>query len=367
MTGTRLLMTADAVGGVWQYATDLAEALAPHDVEAVLVLLGPSPSAAQRARAEAIAGLTLIDTGLPLDWMADGPAPVVCAGEVVAEIAAREAVDLVQLNMPTLGARAHFPAPVVAVTHGCVGTWWQAARQEPLDPNFAWHRAMMRDGLARADFVVAPSAAYGAIVRHYYELPHAPLTVHNGRIAADAAPAARHDCALTVGRLWDTVKQAELLDAAAARLAVPFHAAGAVTGPHGEQVSLDHLHLLGELNAPEIAAALAAQPVFVSAASFEPFGLAVLEAAQAGCALVLSDIGTFRELWDGAALFVSEQTPDAYARAVEQVIGNEQQRRTLGEAAKARAERYTPDASAAAMARIYRALQAAHPAKREAA
>ncbi|MGN6374939.1 MAG: glycosyltransferase family 4 protein [Sphingomonas sp.] len=367
MRRTRLLMTADAVGGVWQYATDLADALAPQGVETVLVVFGPSPSAAQRQRAAAIPGLKLIDSGLPLDWMADGPAPVVRAGEIVAEIAQAEGVDVVQLNMPTLAARAHFPAPVVAVTHGCVGTWWQAARTEPLADGYAWHQALMHDGLTHADFVVAPSAAYGAIVQHHYRLPHAPLTVHNGRMPPQTRPAARHDHALTVGRLWDTVKQARLLDQAAAGLAVPFHAAGAAVGPHGEQVVLEHLHHLGELDADDIADALAAQPVFVSAASFEPFGLAVLEAAQAGCALVLNDIATFRELWDGAALFVTEQTPAAYRRAIEQLIGNDAERTALGLAAQERAARYTPDATAAAMARIYRALQTARPLKREAA
>ncbi len=45
------------------------------------------------------------------------------------------------------------------------------------------------------------------------------------------------------------------------------------------------------------------RPIFVSTSLYEPFGLAVLEAAQAGCPLVLSDIATFRELWDGAAIF----------------------------------------------------------------
>ena len=38
----KLLMTADRVGGVWQYATDLARALAPLGVETVVAVLGPA-------------------------------------------------------------------------------------------------------------------------------------------------------------------------------------------------------------------------------------------------------------------------------------------------------------------------------------
>ena len=44
----RILMTADAVGGVWQYATELASALAGLGHETILALLGPPPSDAQR-------------------------------------------------------------------------------------------------------------------------------------------------------------------------------------------------------------------------------------------------------------------------------------------------------------------------------
>jgi len=365
MTALRVLLTADAVGGVWQYATDLAEALLPHEIETVLALLGPPPGDAMRDRAAAIPRITLVDTGLPLDWTTEDPAAVVRAGEIVAELASSAGVDLVQLNMPTLAARAHFSMPVMAVTHGCVGTWWQAAKSEPLAENYAWHRTMMGDGLKRADFVIAPSAAYGATVQAYYRLPHPPLTVHNGRPPRRKKPVARYDHALTVGRLWDTVKQARLLDQAAARLPFPFHAAGATIGPHGERAELEHLHVRGELDATEIDRLLAAQPVFVSAATFEPFGLAVLEAAQAGCALVLSDIPTFRELWDGAALFVSEQRPEAYARAVECLIGDDTRRTALGHAAEGRARRYTTASTAETMAKIYRALVGLRPAKPE--
>ncbi|USI73852.1 glycosyltransferase family 4 protein [Sphingomonas morindae] len=348
----RLLMTADAVGGVWQYAADLARALRPLGIETVIALLGPAPTPGQRAE---LGDIRLIETGLPLDWLCDGPTPVLAAGEAVAALAAAERVDIVQLNMPTLLAEARFPCPVVAVTHGCVATWWAAARATPLSPAYRWHERLTARGLARADRVVAPSAAYGAIVARHYDLPR-PATVPNGRRPLRVVPGARHDCVFTAGRLWDEVKNARTLDAVAARLAVPFHAAGAAIGPHGETITLQHLHPLGLLDEAGIAARLAPRPIFVSAATFEPFGLAVLEAAAAGCALVLSDIPTFRELWSGAALFVDPHDEDGFVAAIDSLIGDDRHRVEAGEAARAAAGRYTPAAMAAGMAALIRGL-----------
>jgi glycosyltransferase involved in cell wall biosynthesis len=98
---------------------------------------------------------------------------------------------------------------------------------------------------------------------------------------------------------------------------------------------------------------LAARPVFVSAATFEPFGLAVLEAAAAGCALVLSDIPTFRELWDGAAMFAPPGDAMAFEGAVHALLANAPLRERMGAAAASRALRYTPAATARAMSAIY--------------
>lgn len=354
MARTRILLTADAIGGVWQYATDLARALQPLGYDPVIALLGPAPSPAQRVEA---ADLRLIDTGLPLDWLSGNPEPVLAAGDAIARLAAEERVDLVHLNQPSLAARARFPAPVVAVAHGCIGTWWQAASGTAPEPAYAWADALTRAGLHAADAVVAPSSSYAATVRHHHGLTEAPVVVHNGRtpvsLIADESAA---DHVFTAGRLWDRVKNTALLDRVAAFLPVPFRAAGKVEGPNGERVQTANLHLTGQLDAAAMAHELAGCPIFVSAAGFEPFGLAVLEAAAAGCPLVLSGIDTFRELWTGAALFVESEDEEGYIHAISRVRTDATLRGHLGEAAKLRSRRYTPEAMAAGTAAIYAGL-----------
>lgn len=357
MSGLRVLVTTDTIGGVWQYSIELARELGRLGTECVIAAMGPAPSDAQRAEAAAIPEARLIETDLPLDWLCDDAAPVRAAGQTIAGLAERLDVDVVHANMPTLLAEARFRQPTIAVTHGCVATWWAAAKGEPLAPQYRWHEALTARALRRADLVVAPSRSYAARVQRHYRLPTAPLAVLNGRRQlSDAASAARHDFAFTAGRLWDAVKNVAVLDRAAEHLAIPFYAAGARRGPHGESARLDNLHPLGHLEVEALAQHLAARPVFVSSARFEPFGLAVLEAAAAGCPLVLSDIDTFRELWDGAAVFVAPDDAQGFARAVEAIIGDSGRRQALEHAAAARAARYCPAATAAAMQGHYRQL-----------
>ncbi len=350
---TRLLLTADAVGGVWQYATDLARALAPLGVETVLALLGPAPSAEMRAAARAIPGATLIETGLPLDWLADSPEEVQLAGRRLAELAAHVGADIVQLNQPALADGAQFPVPVIAVAHSCLATWWAATEQAPPPEAFAWRIAQHARGLRAADRVVAPSAAFAAATSAAYALAASPLVVHNGRAPLTGPPAEMRDVGFTAGRLWDRAKDLATIDRAAARTRVPIEAAGALAGPNGEAVRLDHVRALGRIDEAALGACLAARPVFVSAARYEPFGLAVLEAAAAGCALVLADIPTFRELWDGAAMFVAPADDGGFAEAIDRLVGDPSMRLRSGEQARAAAARYTPGRMAAAMAELY--------------
>jgi glycosyltransferase involved in cell wall biosynthesis len=354
----RVLLTTDAVGGIWTYTVDLARGLSALGIGAVIAVMGPSPSAAQKKAARAVPGLRLVDTGLPLDWLAEDAGALADAGRALARLAAKEQVDLVQLNAPALAAQARFPMPVVAVVHSCVATWWHEVYgpDAAIPADFAWRTDLVRAGLAAADLVVAPSNAFAALVRNCYGLGQEPRTVYNGRSPIAAGQQAPHDFVFTAGRLWDRGKNLATLDAAAAGIGVPVHAAGPLEGPNGERIAFEHLNSLGTLDEAALGRWLSARPVFASAALYEPFGLSVLEAAAAGCPLVLADIPTFRELWRDVAIFVDPRDPAAFARACNELVGDDFERAVLGRAAMERAEFFTPDAMAAQMASLYRGL-----------
>jgi glycogen synthase len=96
--------------------------------------------------------------------------------------------------------------------------------------------------------------------------------------------------------------------------------------------------------------------VFASPARYEPFGLAVLEAAQAGAALVLSDIPTFRELWDGAAVFLDPDDAESWAATLHRLAGAPGMAADLGQRAKLRSYRYDVRAMVDRTLDLYRSV-----------
>src|SRR5689334_10014933 len=129
------MMTADAVGGVWNYALDLARGYAARQVETVLAILGPLASDAQRMTAASVPGIRIIDTGLPLEWTATDPTELADAAYLLTELTTATRADIVHLNTPAL-ACADYPAPVVAMAHSCLATWWHTMRREAVPRDF---------------------------------------------------------------------------------------------------------------------------------------------------------------------------------------------------------------------------------------
>jgi glycosyltransferase involved in cell wall biosynthesis len=352
----RVLSTADASGGLWQYHVDLAAGLAGIGIQTVLAVTGPALPEEQRAAALAVPGLELVDTGLSIDGLTDSASALRAAGSEISDLAAARGADIVQLNSPALAAETRFRVPVVAVHHVCLAAWWEAVHGCALPAEFAWRTELVRAGLQAADTIVVPSAAFGAAVARACRLASPPRTVHYGRAPVALPPYAPHDFVFTAGRLWDEGKNLDLLDEAAGRIPVPVRAAGPIEGPNGAAVVFDNIDCVGNLRAEELAGWLLARPVFVSAALHEPFGLSVLEAAAAGCPLILSDIPVFRELWEDIAIFVPARDGEAFTRAIGRLVADDFERAVMSRASSERAKLYSRDAMAAQMAAIYRSL-----------
>lgn len=351
----RLMLSVDAVGGVWRYTLELARGIAARGGETVLAVMGPPPDPAQRREAAAIAGLSLLETGWPLDWTAPDPAALEAAVAGLRRLARERAVAAVHVHAPALVGNAAWPVPVVAVAHSCLATWWAAVRGGTPPADFQWRIVATAQGLAAADAVIVPTAAFAQALRTAYALRRELRVVHNGRdpLPIPARPVPQSPGVLTVGRLWDAGKDVALLDAAAAEFALPVRAAGPLVGPNGAALRLTHILPLGPLGEHALAAAYAESTVFAAPALYEPFGLSVLEAAQAGCALVLADIPGFRELWDGAANFVERRDPRAWREALTRAAAAEAD---WGARAARRAERYTAAAMVERTLAVHEAL-----------
>jgi glycosyltransferase involved in cell wall biosynthesis len=276
----RVLVTADAVGGVWTHAVGLARGLEGRGVEVLLAVLGPAPDAARRADA---AGLRVEATGLGLEWR-DRAGPLARdARRALLALERRFRPDVVHAN-GFREAAAGFAAPVLVGAHSCVRTWWRACRGgDPPAGEWGPYERGVREGLAAAGLLVAPTAAFLAAFREAWGASTLPpaRAVPNGLDPDDVPAAPKRPFVLAAGRLWDEAKGVATLAEAAAGLPWPV--------------------------------------------------------------LVAGDMPTLRELWDGAARFVPPGDPGALRRALLDLIGDEGERTRLGALARERARTFTQE------------------------
>jgi glycosyltransferase involved in cell wall biosynthesis len=353
LLNTRILMTADTVGGVWTYATGLASALAASGADMYLVSMGPRPRADQREMLSR--SVRLIESNLVLEWQDPEGSDLARAREFFGAVKRWIEPELVHLNS-FREATFDWQAPVLIVAHSCVNSWGIACNDEKFlsEPRWQHYTGLVAAGLDRADAWVSPTNTFGDVIDDLYR-PRSPRTIiPNGAAFAGGRRAVEKRMILAAGRMWDAAKNLPLLAEAARDLDWPVFVAGSTASSTGKLAC--GIELVGELSHAELVARMRRAAIFVSPARYEPFGLSVLEAACAGCALVLSDIPSFRELWDGAALFFPPHDASALKAALIALCGNAQARTRLQRAARTRAQRYGISRTTAAYARLYRSL-----------
>ena len=364
----RILMTTDTVGGVFSYAAELAAMLDRAGVEVLLATMGAPLTTAQTRLLSEIPRLKIFESHFRLEWMEDAWRDVDAAGDWLLEIENATRPDLVHVNGFAHGA-LHWRAPSIVVGHSCIFSWWRAVRGESPPDRMDEYRRRVRRGLRHAAMVVAPSQAMLDALSENYGSFERGRVIYNGRAPSDFVAVAKEPFVFSMGRLWDAAKNVAVLDAAAADLAWPVIVAGSVRqdGSDGPEESLrpKNARSIGVLEPAAVRHVLARAAIYAHPARYEPFGLSILEAALSGCALVLGDIPSLRELWSDAAIFVPPDDARALSRELAALVDDEERRSELSARARRAASRFTPERMVSEYLAAYRQVAGTAVARRE--
>ena len=304
----RLLITTDTVGGVWTYTKELAEGLIKRGHSVLLISMGRLPSPDQQAwtvRTKRLynPSFRYLATEHPLEWMTNNSACYQGAEAVLAKQIERYSPDILHLNQFCYGALST-DIPKVVIAHSDVLSWSEACgvHLPRRSPWFQHYARVVSQGLAGADAVVAPTRWMLSALCNHYAVPAQRAVIANGRaLPAPVVGASRKLQAVTVGRVWDEGKNVQMLDDVLSPM--PLIVAGELALESEPPFTSSRLQLLGRLSEEDALALFAESAIYIATSRYEPFGLAPLEAALCGCAIVAHDIPSLREVWGQDALY----------------------------------------------------------------
>ena len=322
----RVLITTDTVGGVWTFTSELTQQLlqAGHSVH--LVSFGRKPSAEQQAWTESQAQFrdsagsasqpssssptfTYTASEIPLEWMQDNEAAFEAGQTLLLNLLQNQPPDLILSNQFCFGS-LKTSIPRVVVAHSDVLSWAQACRPTALDPT-PWlvrYIAMVQAGLLEASAVIAPTAWMGRQLAGNFHLPRHLFVIPNGVTVepAQGLLTERKIQAITAGRLWDEAKGLDTLRTLNSPMPLLVAGDNTFEATYQNNTWPEHLQNLGPLGRRDLHQQFRESAVYLCTSRYEPFGLAPLEAALCGCAVVARDLPSLREVWEEGAMYFSD-------------------------------------------------------------
>lgn len=351
----RILMTTSAADGVWGYTAELARELDRLGHQVVLASLGGTLSDAQRGEIGDLERVTLHESDYPLD--ADDDETLASAAEWLEALQRATRCDIVHCN--DYGPlQREWSVPTLLVAHGCRYAKWRVAHPKDAGTQWQRYRERVAAALRNARHVVAPT---NAVLRELEE-SYADAGLHaRASVIYKGVDSVRWTVGqererlfvLGVGPLADEGKNLQCLAAAAETLPCPVLIAAAGRPERGRA---PRAILLKRLSRSRLAVYYRRARVLAHPARYEPFGLTVLEAALSGCALVLGDIATLRELWGPAAVFVEPTDREALHDAIVTLLRRPDELAEFGRRARRHALRYSARAMALSYVRRYESL-----------
>ncbi len=361
----RILMTTDTVGGVWTFTEELATALLQHGCAICLVSIGRrSASAAQQSWCDRMQSswqdcFRYKHVDAPLEWMQSNEGAYKDAAPRLMALIEEFNAELLHSNEFCFGALP-VDIPKIVTAHSDVFSWAQACRGGALPPSdwLTRYSALVTQGLRKADAVTAPTRWMATSLANTFALAHTPAVIPNGRTLS-AGTVLRNGKlqAVTAGRLWDEAKNISLLAGVQSPMPILVvgeskHDCAAMTA------TLDNAILLGALGSEELLALFRESAIYICTSRYEPFGLAPLEAALCGCAVLACDIPSLREIWDSAALYFDSD--HSLSLLLHRLSNDVALLTTAQERSLARASTFTAERMASGYYRLFEGALATH-------
>ncbi len=337
----RILLTGDTAGGVWTFTLELADGLIRREIDVCLATFGPRVSESQRRAARGIKDLQWFHFNSKLEWMEEPWQDIENAASWLMNTVRKYDPDLIHLNTLCHGGLP-WKVAVVSTVHSCVDAWWRAVKKSKLPQEWTRYRQEAKFSLASSSIVTAPSRAALKDAGRFYNIDvSSAQVIYNSRSSGTFRSEAKEPFIFSAGRLWDEAKNVKMLAGVAPHLEWPVYLAGNAHDPHGRENTLASCHLLGELSTSELSGWYGRASIYVLPARYEPFGLSVLEAALSGCALVLGDIPSLREVWQDAASFVSPDDPACLTATLRRLMNDPEYCENMSRRALNRASQFT--------------------------
>jgi glycogen(starch) synthase len=358
-----ILITADTLGGVWTYTRELVAGLVRRGDRETLLRFGDIPIAAKTRWMDGLANLDYRPTAFKLEWMLDSEADMEASSQYLQSIIDESHPDLLHFSQFYYGA-LDCDVPRIVVAHSDVVSWWMSVHgQSPPETEWLnWYRRIVTRGLHEATTVVAPSRWMLEQVELHYGKLRSATVIHNGRTPALFNPyISKQETTVTLGRLWDSGKNVSLL--LKQEMPGSVRIVGCDRHPDLQNHSFaaetirPNVALDPHQDERQITQTLARAGVYAATSQYEPFGLAPVEAALSRCAIVASDIPSFRDLWEGAAIFFRNNDPESLSQALESLQRDRGFRLNQGNMALRHArQHFTADRMVQAYKDLYRKL-----------
>ena len=350
----RVVMTTDTIGGVWTMTRELTQQLLDRGHAVALVSFGRRPNAEQESWCRLIgeqyrSRFRFHASEAALEWMQDNVQAFSGGVEVLSRVAEEFQADLLHSHQFCWGALPG-DLPRLITAHSDVMSWSASCRPKGFEQSdwLTRYMILVQCGLDSADWVVSPTDWMRTELLRYFQVRCEIAVIPNGRtVPAPLTMQARKLQAVSAGRLWDEAKDIQTLLEIASPLPIlvageeSFESASAPSGSIGAVGILDESALFEVFRQSSI---------YIATSVYEPFGLAPLEAALCGCAVVARNLASLREVWADAALFY--ETSDELTALLCELMKSPELLRVAQDQAHSRARQF----SATRMAEQYLAL-----------